>query len=104
MKALSREKRLHEIYDSIDLVGFGVISPEQFFTLGTAMHPGKWSEEKSESAFEQLDLDGDGFISRTDFVEFYKMLLYNADDDAFENGISTWVHSADEVSTVLVGV
>ena len=91
-----RAAKLHETFKTLDAIGFGVLTSGQFYLLGRAMHRGNWTQTQSRVAFDKMDADNDGFISRADFIAFYMAVLQHADDEAFEAGIARWIHSAHQ--------
>eukprot|EP01124_Arcella_intermedia_P019000 TRINITY_DN2611_c0_g1_i1.p1 TRINITY_DN2611_c0_g1~~TRINITY_DN2611_c0_g1_i1.p1 ORF type:complete len:270 (-),score=79.91 TRINITY_DN2611_c0_g1_i1:70-879(-) len=68
-KCKGNDLKLKEIFQKMDKDGNGVISKSEFLEAVKEMDPGNYKEEDAEVLFECADIDENGYIDFTEFVE-----------------------------------
>jgi len=70
---IERRKMIASLFDDVDMDVNGFLSHDELMMLGkaTADNPEAWSEKENKDFFAELDLDNDGDIERSEFIDFY---------------------------------
>ena len=78
--AAARATALKSVYAAFDLDGGGDVGAEELMELGIARRKlgqkqGTWSVDQNNRLMAKIDMDGDGVISESEFINFFTVSL-----------------------------
>lgn len=95
---VDREERFNDLFDRVDENGDGAIDFNEMMLFGIALNqsdPGnEWTWERQRECWEQMDLDGNGTIDRSEFAFFYRSVIYDYDEQRFNETMSDYEGAA----------
>ena len=76
----SRKYKLFQVFIEFDLDNSGEILTEELLELGKARRKlgqksGEWTEEKNAKLVKKIDVNGDGMIAMSEFIDFFAEAL-----------------------------
>lgn len=90
--------RLSTAFDFFDIDQSGELDEGEFMQIGQALHGvDHWNDDKNVAALSQIDRDGDGMVTRKEFLGFYERALDSTLDDsdeAFNEGLDRFLEAA----------
>jgi calcium-dependent protein kinase len=74
------QQKLKSTFDEIDSDRNGYIDRSEMISAGSLLNR-SFDEEQVEQLFEQYDVNGDGLISFSEFIQIYTTIVFSGEDE-----------------------
>jgi len=88
LQAQTRIAKFTAIFDAWDMDEQGTLDMDEIQMIAFAMHSkGEWNNKRTKYVMRQMDKDGDGQVNLKEFLEFYKVPIFDLPEDRFQIGL-----------------